>query len=83
MNGWLARNSFLGEVVLTVIFGVLGIVLTVFGFKLFDWMTPKIDVERELTEKHNIAVAIVIAAIILGVSLVVASVLFTPVVMQP
>jgi putative membrane protein len=82
MNGWLSPHTFLGEVVLTVIFGLLGIVLTVFGFKLFDWMTPKIDVERELTEKHNIAVAVVIAAVILGVSLVVAAVLFTPVVMQ-
>ncbi len=50
------------------------------GFKIFDWLCPKIDVERELAEKHNIAVAIVIAAVILGVSLVVAAVLITPVV---
>ena len=82
MNSWLSPHTFLGEVVLTVIFGLLGIVLTVFGFKLFDWMTPRIDVEKELTENHNIAVAIVVAAIILGVSLVVAAVLFTPVTLQ-
>jgi putative membrane protein len=82
MNSWLAPHTFLGGVLSTLIFGLLGIVLTVFGFKLFDWLTPKIDVERELTEKHNIAVAIVIAAVILGVSIVIAAVLFTPVVMQ-
>ncbi|HSZ57739.1 MAG TPA: DUF350 domain-containing protein [Tepidisphaeraceae bacterium] len=82
MNSWLTPHTFLGQVVLTVIFGLLGIVLTVFGFKLFDWMTPRIDVEKELAENHNIAVAIVVAAIILGVSLVVAAVLFTPVTLQ-
>ncbi len=55
----------------TAAFGLLGIVLTLLGFKAFDWITPKIDVETELAEKHNIAVAIVVAAIIIGISIVV------------
>jgi putative membrane protein len=75
-------HTFLAGVVSTLIFGLLGIVLTVFGFKLFDWLTPRIDVERELAENHNVAVAIVVAAIILGISIVIAAVLFTPVVLQ-
>ena len=75
-------HTFFGEVISTVIFGLLGITLIVMGFKIFDWLCPKIDVERELAEKHNIAVAIVIAAVILGVSIVVASVLITPAVIQ-
>jgi uncharacterized membrane protein YjfL (UPF0719 family) len=53
----------------TIIYGVIGIVLTVAGFKIFDWMTP-IDVEKELSEKQNIAVAIVCAAVILGIAIV-------------
>ena len=53
----------------TVIYGVVGIVLTVAGFKIFDWMTP-IDVEKELGEKQNIAIAIVSAAVILGIAIV-------------
>ena len=83
MTSWFTwpPHTMLGGVVSTLIFGLLGIVLTVFGFKLFDWMTPRIDIERELAEKHNVAVAIVIAAVILGVSIVVAAVLFTPVVL--
>ncbi len=75
-------HTFMGEVLSTIIFGVLGIVLIVLGFKVFDWLSPKINVERELAEKHNIAVAIVIAAVILGVSIVVAAVLITPVAIQ-
>lgn len=56
-------------------FGVLGIILMLLGFKLFDWILPKVDVERELAENHNIAVAIVVAAVLLGISLIVGLVL--------
>jgi putative membrane protein len=75
-------HTFLGVVLSTTIFGLLGIVLIVLGFKIFDWLSPKINVETELAEKHNIAVAIVVAAIILGVSVVIAAVLITPVVVN-
>jgi putative membrane protein len=51
-------------------FGVLGIVLLVLGFKLFEWATPKLNVEEELS-KGNVAVAIVMAAAILGVAAIV------------
>jgi putative membrane protein len=49
-----------------LLYGPLCIVLAVLGFKVFDWITPKMDIQKELTEKGNIAVAIVCAAIILG-----------------
>ncbi len=54
-------------------FGAIGIVLTLLGFKVFEWLSP-IKVEQELAEKQNIAVAIVAAAIILGTAMVAASV---------
>ncbi len=55
-----------------IVFGVIGILLMVLGYKTFDWITPKLDVQKELAENHNIAVAIVIAAVLIGVSLLVA-----------
>ncbi|MDB5357281.1 MAG: hypothetical protein JWN24_3734 [Phycisphaerales bacterium] len=58
-----------------IVFGVIGILLMLFGFKLFDWITPKMDIEKELAENHNIAVAIVIAATILGISIIVARII--------
>jgi len=58
-------------VVSAVVFGVLGIALMALGFKVFDWLTPKMDIQKELAEKHNIAVAVVIGAVILGVAVVV------------
>jgi len=56
----------------TLLFGLLGILLTVLGFKVFDWIHPNMHVEKELAEKHNMAVAIVMAAIIIGISIVIA-----------
>jgi putative membrane protein len=55
-------------------FGLLGIGLVVFGFKVFDWLTPKLNIQHELGEKHNLAVAILCAGIIVGISLIVAAV---------
>jgi uncharacterized membrane protein YjfL (UPF0719 family) len=56
----------------SIIYGVIGIVLTIAGYKIFDWITP-IDVEKELSERQNIAVAIVCAAVILGIALVISA----------
>ena len=55
----------------TIIFGILGILLVAFGFKVFDWLLPKVDVEVELAERQNLAVAIVAAAVVLGISAVI------------
>ncbi len=57
-----------------VSFGILGIAMAILGFKIFDWLTPKIDLEKELAEKNNLAVAIVCAAVILGICYIVSRV---------
>ena len=57
----------------TFLFGVVGIGLTLLGYKVFDWIMPKIDVQKELAENRNVAVAIVAAAVILAVSFVVSA----------
>jgi putative membrane protein len=55
----------------SVVFATAGMVLVFFAFKVFDWATPRIDFQKELLN-NNIAVAIVSAAVIIGVSLIVA-----------
>jgi uncharacterized membrane protein YjfL (UPF0719 family) len=54
------------------LFGLLGIVLVVFGFKVFDWLITKIDLEAEVA-KGNLAAAVLSAAAILGISFIVAA----------
>ena len=51
-------------------FGVLGIVLLAIGFKVFEWITPKLHVEEELS-KGNTAVGILMGAVVLGISLII------------
>lgn len=66
-------NAFGGALIATAIFGVVGIALMLLGFKAFDWMTPKIDLEKELGENKNVAIAIVVASVILGIAIVIAA----------
>lgn len=67
--------TFWPALVTSIIFGILGMILAILGYKVFDWVTPKIDVEAELAQKQNVAVAIVCAAVILGVCHIVATVI--------
>jgi putative membrane protein len=61
-----------GHALLTMaLFGGVGLALMLIGFRAFDLITPRMDIERELAEKHNMAVAIVIAAVLLGVAAIV------------
>jgi uncharacterized membrane protein YjfL (UPF0719 family) len=57
----------------SVIFGFLGIVLLLGGFKLFDWLLPRVDFQKELHDSP-IASAIVIAAFFLALAHIIASV---------
>jgi putative membrane protein len=68
---WIAIGNAFG-------FGLIGIFLAVLGFKIFDWLTPRVHVQTELSEKHNVAVAIVCAAVILGICHIVAHVVGAP-----
>lgn len=54
------------------IFGVLGIVLLVFGYYVWELITPYNN-RRELQENKNLAVAIVVAAFVLGMAIVIAA----------
>ncbi len=55
----------------TVLFGMVGILLSILGFKLFDWATP-VSFDKEL-EKGNVAVGILCGAIVLGICHVIAT----------
>jgi Domain of Unknown Function (DUF350) len=59
-------HSFYGSVFCSAVFGLVGIVLALVGFKLFDWLTPG-DMQKEIIENKNLAAAIITAAMILGI----------------
>jgi putative membrane protein len=63
--------TFAETVVWCAVFGTLGLVLLFLGYKIFDWITPNVNIEKELCEK-NMAVAIVVAAILIALGIIVA-----------
>lgn len=57
----------------SVVFGLLGILFLLFGFKLFDWILPKVDFQESM-KANPMAAAVVVAAFFLALAHIVASV---------
>ena len=62
----------LGNLGISFLFGLLGIITMVIGYVIFDKVIPA-DFNKEL-EKGNTAVAIVIAGMLIGIALIVSKV---------
>ncbi len=63
-------HALMDALMATATFGLLGIVLMLVGFKAFELVTRRLDIEKQL-EERNIAVGVVVAALLLGVSAIV------------
>ena len=63
-------DFFLTDLVSTVAFGIVAILLIIVGYIAFDKLTPKLDFD-DLLNKGNIALAVVIGSFILGLCYVV------------
>ena len=65
---WLKPAAFLGSIV----YALIGVVIFWLCFVLIDKLTPA-DLWREIVEKQNKALAMVVAAMSLGISIIVAA----------
>lgn len=61
-----------GGVIATIVYGLVGIGLVIVGFKLFSAVLP-FSVKKELEDDHNLSVGVLLAALVLGISIVVAA----------
>jgi uncharacterized membrane protein YjfL (UPF0719 family) len=69
---WSDFYSFGMAIVSTLVFGAIGIVLAIIGFKILDMLTPgKLD--EEILQKQNIAAAVLAGAFVLGICIIVAA----------
>lgn len=66
-------DYFLSDIISTVAFGIVAILLIIVGYKAFDKMVKGLDFD-DLIRKGNVAMAIVIGSFILGLCHVVARV---------
>jgi hypothetical protein len=69
--GGFRPDTLLGQVISTLVFSLLGIILAIVGFKAFDAVIP-FSLEREICEKNNLSVSILASAMVLGVCIIIA-----------
>ncbi len=60
----------LKDVTGSILFSLLGLILFTIAFVVFDRITPG-DLWSEILEKQNSAAAIVVAALVIGISIIV------------
>ena len=65
---WLRPAAFCGS----ILYALIGVVVFLLCFIVIDKLTPY-DLWREIVEKQNRALAVVVAAMCLGISLIVAA----------
>jgi len=65
-------HTLLAAIANVLIFAAVGIAAAIIGYKVFDKCTPG-DMQKEIIEHKNVAAAIVAAAVILGVSIIIAA----------
>ena len=63
-------DYFLTDLVSTVAFGIVAILLLILGYVTFDKLTPKLDFD-DLLNKGNMALAVVVSSFILGLCYVI------------
>jgi uncharacterized membrane protein YjfL (UPF0719 family) len=54
------------SLLVSALYGTLGILLCAFGYKLFDLIETKVDFAEEI-RKGNLAVAVVVASFLIGI----------------
>lgn len=63
-------TTMLTQFIVPVAYGMIGILMSAFGYKLFDWIETKIDFAEEIN-KGNVAAAIVIAGFLMGMCFII------------
>ncbi len=70
-------SGILYGIVDTIIYSLVGIVLMGLGFFLIKLVTP-FSIKKEIEDDQNISLGIIIGAVIIGISIIVASVVGSP-----
>lgn len=60
-------------VVSALLFSGIGLGVYIVGFVLLDVLTPKVNIWKEIVEKQNVSVAILMGACMLGIAIIIGS----------
>ncbi len=57
----------------SLIYSILGVVVLTLAFLVLDKITPSVYLWKEICEKQNLAVAVVLASAFLGIAIIIAA----------
>lgn len=57
---------------ITVVYAVIGILIALLAYQIIDWITPG-RLSKKISEEGNIALGIVVGALMLGICIIIAS----------
>jgi len=57
----------------SIIYAVVGLLIFMVSYIVFDKLTPSWDFRKEIVENRNIAVGIIIAGMFIGLAIIIAS----------
>ncbi len=60
-------------VINSLVFSAIGIVVLIAAFAIIDIITPTYHVWKEIVEKQNLALAVLLGAFLLGVALIISA----------
>ncbi|MEK6710094.1 MAG: DUF350 domain-containing protein [Nitrospinota bacterium] len=61
--------------ILSVAYGLVGVLLLMVGYKVFEWITPY-SVDDALSKEKNVAVGVVVAGMFIAIGIVIAAAIF-------
>ena len=66
----------LGEVIATIFYVILGMVLLGISWKAIEWMTP-FSLRKEIEDDQNLAIAVLIGSLFISISLLIGAVILS------
>jgi uncharacterized membrane protein YjfL (UPF0719 family) len=60
-------------VINSLVFSVIGIAVLILAFVIVDIITPKYQIWKDIFEKQNVALAILLGSFLIGISIIIAA----------
>lgn len=58
------------DIILVVVFSVVGLIILMVGYKVFDMATPY-DLNKQIAEENNVAAGVAVAGVIISLGIIV------------
>lgn len=60
------------DIILVAIFSIVGLIILMIGYKVFDMATPY-DLNRQIAEENNVAAGVAVAGVLVSLGIIVAA----------